>query len=48
MESLAERSAQLAVDLAGKILQSKLSAADHARLIQEAMAKFPASAPSAN
>jgi F-type H+-transporting ATPase subunit b len=48
MESLARRSAQLAVDLAGKILQSKLSAADHARLIEEAMAKFPASAPSAN
>lgn len=42
LESLAQRSAQLAVDLAGKILQSKLSPADHARLIQEAMAKFPA------
>ena len=48
MESLAERSAQLAIDLAGKILQSKLSPADHARLIQEAMAKFPASAHGAN
>lgn len=48
MESLAERSAQLAVELAGKILQSKLNQDDHARLIQEAMAKFPASAPSAN
>ncbi|HEX3727167.1 MAG TPA: F0F1 ATP synthase subunit B [Pirellulales bacterium] len=42
LESLAERSAQLAVDLAGKILQSKLSQDDHARLIQEALAKFPA------
>ncbi len=44
IESLAQRSAQLAVDLAGKILQSKLSSADHARLIEEAMAKFPTSA----
>jgi F-type H+-transporting ATPase subunit b len=48
MESLAERSAQLAVDLAGKILQSKLSAADHTKLIQEAVAKFPASSASTN
>ena len=46
LESLAERSAQLAVDLAGKILQSKLSAADHARLIQDAMAKFPTASSS--
>ncbi len=43
LESLAERSAQLAVDLAGKILQSKLSAGDHARLIKDAVAKFPTS-----
>ncbi|MBI3836307.1 MAG: F0F1 ATP synthase subunit B [Planctomycetia bacterium] len=42
MESLAERSAQLAIDLAGKILQARLSKEDHTRLIQEAMAKFPA------
>lgn len=43
METLAQRSAQLAVDLAGKILQSKLTPAEHSRLIEEAMAKFPAS-----
>ena len=42
LESLSKRSADLAVDLAGKILQSQLSPADHARLISEAMAKFPA------
>ena len=48
LKSLAERSAELAVELAGKILQSKLSAADHARLIQEAMAKFPQSTASSN
>jgi F-type H+-transporting ATPase subunit b len=41
MESLAKRSADLAVDLAGKILQTKLSKDEHARLIQEAMSKFP-------
>jgi F-type H+-transporting ATPase subunit b len=48
LKALAERSAELAVELAGKILQAKLTTADHARLIQEAMAKFPEAAPSAN
>jgi F-type H+-transporting ATPase subunit b len=49
LKTLAERSAELAVELAGKILQSKLNPADHQRLIQEAMAKFPESTnPSAN
>jgi F-type H+-transporting ATPase subunit b len=43
IKTLAERSAEMAVDLAGKIMQSKLSTADHTRLIQEAMAKFPQS-----
>jgi F-type H+-transporting ATPase subunit b len=43
MESLAKRSADLAVDLAGKILQATLSKDDHSRLIQEALAKFPSS-----
>lgn len=43
MESLARRSADLSVELAGKILQSQLSKDDHARLIQEAMSRFPAS-----
>lgn len=42
MESLAKRSAQLAVDLAGKILQQKLDSGEHARLIEDAMSKFPA------
>ncbi len=41
MESLAHRSAQLAVELAGKILKSKLTSEDHNRLIQEAISKFP-------
>ena len=48
LESLSERSAQLAVELAGKILKFKLTSDDHARLVQEALAKFPAAASSAN
>ena len=48
LKSLAERSAELAVELAGKILQTKLTAADHQRLIQDAMAKFPESTASKN
>ncbi|REK19069.1 MAG: ATP synthase F0 subunit B [Planctomycetota bacterium] len=48
MESLAQRSAELAIDLAGKIVQAQLSREDHARLIQEAMARFPAASASQN
>ncbi len=48
LETLAERSSQLAVELAGKIVAAQLSKDDHARLIQEAMAKFPANASSNN
>jgi F-type H+-transporting ATPase subunit b len=48
LKTLAERSAELAIDLAGKILQTKLTPDDHQRLIQEAMAKFPETTPSAN
>jgi F-type H+-transporting ATPase subunit b len=48
LKTLAERSAQMAVELAGKILQSRLSTADHARLIEEAMAKFPKTTASSN
>lgn len=48
IESLRERSVELAVELAGKIVQAQLTPDDHARLITEAMAKFPASTPSSN
>jgi F-type H+-transporting ATPase subunit b len=48
VKSLAERSTELAVELAGKIVQAKLTKDDHARLIEEAIAKFPASTPSNN
>jgi F-type H+-transporting ATPase subunit b len=48
LETLAERSSQLAVDLAGKIVAAHLTKDDHARLIQEAVAKFPAGSASSN
>ena len=48
LRTLAERSANLAVSLAGKIVHAQLSAADHSRLIQEAMARFPEAEPSKN
>jgi F-type H+-transporting ATPase subunit b len=40
IEELASRSATLAVELAGKIVRSKLNPADHSRLIQEAVSGF--------
>ena len=40
LKELAERSATLAVDLAGKIVGSQLKAADHSRLIDQAVAEF--------
>jgi F-type H+-transporting ATPase subunit b len=48
LKSLAERSATLAVELAGKIVQSKLSADEHSRLIQDALARFPKAEPARN
>jgi F-type H+-transporting ATPase subunit b len=48
LKSLAERSATLAVELAGKIVQTKLSSDEHNRLIQEALAKFPQGEPARN
>lgn len=41
LKELAERSTNLAIDLAGKIVQAHLQPADHARLIEEAMNRFP-------
>lgn len=40
IKELAEQSATLAVDLAGRIVQAKLNVADHARLIDQAVAGF--------
>jgi F-type H+-transporting ATPase subunit b len=48
LKSIAEQSANLAVELAGKIVGQKLSSADHSRLIADAVGKFPQSSPSRN
>ena len=48
LKELSERSTNMAVELAGKIVQAQLKPADHARLVQEAMSKFAANGPSAN
>ena len=40
LKELAERSATLAVDLAGKIVGARLQAADHSRLIEQAVTEF--------
>jgi len=48
MKELAERSASLAVDLAGRIVGAKLERADHARLIEQAMGNLTRQEPSSN
>jgi F-type H+-transporting ATPase subunit b len=48
LKELSEKSTNLAVDLAGKIVRSKLNPADHSRLVQEAIAEFGAKQPSVN
>jgi len=40
VKELADRSASLAVDLAGKIVHAKLNTSDHSRLIEQAVAGF--------
>jgi F-type H+-transporting ATPase subunit b len=40
IKELANQSATLAVELAGKIVRAKLNASDHARLIEQAVAGF--------
>lgn len=47
LKELGERAADLAVDLAGKIVGARLNTGDHQRLIEEALNRFPAS-PSKN
>lgn len=48
LKELSERSTNLAIDLASKIVQAELKATDHARLIDEALATFPRGNPSQN
>jgi F-type H+-transporting ATPase subunit b len=45
LKELAEKSTNIAVDLAGKIVRAQLSKADHTALVQEAMGKFAAAEP---
>ena len=42
LKQLAEKSAMMAVELAGKIVGSELKAADHAKLVENAVAQFAA------
>lgn len=48
LKELAERSTNIAVDLAGKIVQAQLSKTDHAALVQDAMNRLAVAKPSAN
>ncbi|MCG8584231.1 MAG: F0F1 ATP synthase subunit B [Pirellulales bacterium] len=48
LKELAENSANLAVDLAGKIIEEKLKPEDHSALIRKAVDGFPAGSPSEN
>jgi F0F1-type ATP synthase membrane subunit b/b' len=48
VEQLSEKSADLAVALAGKIISSKLTGAERSKLVQESLAKFASSTPSRN
>jgi F-type H+-transporting ATPase subunit b len=48
LRELAERSADLAVELAGKIVQAKMDRAQHAKLIEQAVAGFAKVPPEKN
>jgi F-type H+-transporting ATPase subunit b len=48
LKELAETSTNIAVDLAGKLIKTKLTRDEHAELVQEAISKFVAGAPSRN
>ena len=48
IKELAARSADLAIDLAGKIIQSKIDRAEHARLVEQAVAGFAKIEPGKN
>jgi F-type H+-transporting ATPase subunit b len=48
LKELAERSADLAVELAGKFIRTKLTKDDHAALVNDALGKFVGTASSRN
>lgn len=48
LRELAETSANLAVELAGKIIRTRLDQRQHAELVTEALSRFPDRSPSSN
>ncbi|MFP6614173.1 MAG: F0F1 ATP synthase subunit B [Pirellulales bacterium] len=48
LKEIADRGADLAVDLAAQIIRRELTASDHSRLIQQAKADFASTEPSSN
>ncbi len=48
LKELAETSANLAIDLAGKIVREKLTAEDQSRLVHDMLGKLPKTDPSVN
>ena len=48
LKELAEKSANLAVDLAGKIVQTKLTSGEQAQLVTEAVGRLGQATPSTN
>ena len=48
LKSLAETSANLAIDLAGKVVQQNISADQHAQLVRDALSAVAATTPSKN
>lgn len=48
VRELAERSADLAVELAGKVVQTKIGPADHGRLVEQAISGFSSLEPGKN
>jgi F-type H+-transporting ATPase subunit b len=48
LKELAEKSTDLAIELAGKIVRAELKPADHTRLIADAVAGFATASPSKN
>jgi F0F1-type ATP synthase membrane subunit b/b' len=48
LKELAARSADLAIELAGKIIRAKVDRAEHARLVEQALAGFAKIEPGKN
>ena len=48
VEELSQRSADLAIQLAGKVISAKITPDEKSRLVQESLSKFAAAAPSKN